>query len=122
MSTPRRNMSSAWLALASIRATTRRSLFHDLAGVVGLGKTAQHLVLVHGTADPDIIGGRFDQSIEYDIAGKAENVVHAVVLAPRHCLLSAVMAAGATSRSRCHRDSRSRSPTYGLAAHRQPCA
>src|SRR2546425_2745988 len=63
-----------------------------LGRVVGLGKTAQHPVLVHGTADPDIIGGRFDQSIEYDIAGKAENVVHAVVLAPRHCLLSAVMA------------------------------
>src|SRR5438132_7504867 len=97
MSTPRRNMSSAWLALASIRATTRRSLFHDLAGVVGLGKTAQHPVLVHGTADPDIIGGRFDQSIEYDIAGKAKNVVHAVVLAPRHCLLSAVMAVTANS-------------------------
>jgi hypothetical protein len=34
----------------------------------------------------------FDQSIEYDIAGKAENVIHAVVLAPRHCFLSAVMA------------------------------
>jgi hypothetical protein len=45
--------------------------------------------LVHGTAHPDIIGGRFDRSIEYDIAGKAENAVHAVVLAPRHCRLSA---------------------------------
>jgi hypothetical protein len=62
---PRRNMSSAWLAGHDPPLFLPR-----LGRVVGLGKTAQHPV--HGTAHPDFIGGRFDQSIEYDIAGKAE--------------------------------------------------
>src|SRR4029077_9478983 len=91
---PRRSMSSAWLALASIRATTRRSV-PRLCRVARLGKAAQNLSLVHGTAHPDIVDGGVDQAIEHNIAGEPENVVDAIVLAPRHRLFAAVMAVAA---------------------------
>src|SRR5437588_509865 len=54
--------------------------------VARLGKAAQNLSLVHGTAHPDIIGGGVDQAVEHNIAGEPENVVDAVVLAPGHRL------------------------------------
>jgi len=44
-----------------------------LGSIAGLGKTAQHLGLVQGAAHPDIIGGRFDQSIEHDVGLRSRN-------------------------------------------------
>src|SRR6202040_2659140 len=66
-----------------------------LGRVARLGKAAQNLSLVHGTAHPDIVGGGVDQAVEHNIAGEPENVVDAVVLAPRHPLFAAVMAVAA---------------------------
>ena len=42
-----------------------------------------------------LFGGGFDQAVEHNIAGEPENVVDAVVLAPRHRLFAAVMAVAA---------------------------
>src|SRR5208283_1866269 len=68
-----------------------------LGGVACLGKAAQNLGLVYGPAHPDIVGGGFDQAVEHNIAGEPENVVDAVVLAPRHHLFAAVMAVATDS-------------------------
>ena len=92
---PRRSMSSALLALASIRATTRRPLSRIWPRSGFLGKAAQHLGLALGAAHPDIIGGRLDQAVEHDIAGEPKNAGDAIALAPRHRLVAAIMAVAA---------------------------
>jgi hypothetical protein len=73
-----------------------------LGRVARLGKAAQNLSLVHGTAHPDIGGGGVDQAVEHNIAGEPENVVDAVVLAPPHRLFAAVMAVAADGYCKKH--------------------
>jgi hypothetical protein len=71
---PRRSMSSAWLALASIRAHNPPLLVPRLGRVARLGKARRTSAWSrHGA--PDIVGGDFDQAVEHNIAGEAENVV-----------------------------------------------
>jgi hypothetical protein len=83
-----------------LMAGTRLDPGHDtplliprLGRVARLGKATQHLGLALGSPHPDIIGDRLDKAVEHDIAGEPKNGVNAVVLAPRHRLLTAVMAA-----------------------------
>src|SRR4029079_14142312 len=84
------------------RASPRRPpppplLVPRLGRVTRLGKAAQNLSLVHGPAHPDIVGGGVDPAVEHNIAGGPENVVDAVVLAPRHRLFATVMAVATDS-------------------------
>ena len=68
--------------------------------VASLGIAAQRLNLFLGSANPDIIGGLLDQSVEDFVAGQAENVIDPVGLAERHHFRAAVMAVAADGQPR----------------------
>ena len=60
-----------------MRAATRRSL--------------PHRRLLLGPADPHVVGHGLDERAQHVVAREAEHVVHAVLLAPRHCFGAAVV-------------------------------
>ncbi len=62
-----------------------------LGAVAGFGIAADHRRLRLGAANPHIVGVRFHQAVEDFIARQAKDVIHAIGLAPRHHLGTAVM-------------------------------
>ncbi len=81
--------------------------------VAGLGVAAQHRRFCLGAADPDIVGRRLEQPGQHGVAGQAEDEVHAVGLAPRHHLGTAVVAIAADRQPRG-------GPVAADAAHQAP--
>ena len=63
--------------------------------VAGLGEAAQGGLLVEGAAGADVVGGLFDGTSQYRIAGQSEDEIDTVVFAPSHHLGPAVMAVAA---------------------------
>src|SRR5205823_14705477 len=49
--------------------------------VAGLGEAAQGKLLVDGTAGADVVGGLFDGTSQYRIAGQPEDEINAVFFA-----------------------------------------
>lgn len=60
-------------------------------GVAGFGIPAQNGKLSLGTARADIVRFRINQPIEYSVASKAEDVIDAVILTPRHGFVATIM-------------------------------
>ena len=74
------------------RATTRRFSTPRAGGVSEAGKAAHPVRAGLGAAHLEIVGDVVCQAVQRGIASQAEDVVDAVVLAPVHRLVAAVMA------------------------------
>src|SRR6202011_3085681 len=77
-------------------AGTGAALARPRLGLVeGLGEATQGGLVVEGTAGADVVGGLFDGTSQYRIAGQPEDKIDAVVFAPCHHLGAAIMAVAA---------------------------
>src|ERR1700683_3086250 len=86
--------------VASIRATGRRSRSPGLCLVAGLGIAAQNRQVLDGAPRADVVSDLVDFSGERLGTGQTEDVVDAVVLAPRHRLRPSIMPVATERNSR----------------------
>ena len=65
--------------------------FPCFGSITGFGEAAQAGFLVERSPGANIVGGLIDSAVECDVAGEAKDEVDAVLVAPFHDLLAAIM-------------------------------